>query len=281
MWTQQELLYGVALPLVVSLGVLLLFGAKRAGVALAFGAAYLAGHIGLTGKPTWPVPSAEQWVPLIAVAAAAVGMLVSGRFSSEGATWLGRVVLVLLALNTLLISQAKQSWNGAEAFVWAQAIMGVWLVVWWSVDELAERVQGVTVPAVMSLSVGASALLILLGGSDRLGKYAVVLAAAVFAAVLAVWVRRGVTLATGGMAVIFVVWGSLLLCALFYSYGFEKREWCVLAVALSPILGWVRTSRAVQAMSPPLALLATLLMVAIPIVAAMTPLAIKAYQTMR
>ena len=277
MFTGDDLLWGLAFPFGLALVVLALLGGWRWGVALGLAAGYVAGHIALQGhqglesiRAMRPAGAAD-WALVFAVAAALVGLLVSCSCVSAGAVWLARLLLAVALVNAVLWMMVETRWEKVQALVYVQSILGIVLVVWWSVDGLAERVRGTTAPLVLCLTVAAAAALMIFHNSLTLGKLTAAMAAALLATYLVGLFRSSMDLSRGGMAVVVTTTGTLLLGAVFYG---EVAMWAALTVALSPVLAWVRVSSLLDGIRPAFAAIWTAILVLIPLVVAVTPSAL-------
>lgn len=291
MITAEYLLWGLGLPFAVAMLVVGLLGGWRWGVAVGLAAAYAAGHIAIAGWPgagaaaeaqgmvesikAMQPTEARDWALVFAGAAGLVGLLISCSCVSAGAVWLARLLLGFAVVNAVLWTMIDTRWDKVQALVYVQSIIGIVLVIWWSLDGLAERARGATVPLVLCLTAGAAAALIMLNDSESLGKLAAVLSVTLLATFVVGLFRKSLDLSRGGMAVIMTITAALLLSAVFYG---EVPMWAALTVALAPILAWVRLSRAFSSMKPASAALVTAILVLIPLLVAVTPSAIALYR---
>ena len=290
MFTINDLLWGVALPCGVSLILLAIFGGWRWGVTLSLAAAYIAGHIALDGLPGAAAPEgagmveslrslrpheALDWAVFAALAATVVGVFVSCNCVSPGAVGLGRLLLAFGLVNAVLWPIVQGQWDKVQALVYIQSIIAIALVIWWSLDALADRARGANVPLILTLTVTAAAMLTGLEGSERLGKLTLVLAATLFGAFLAGLFRGSLDVSRGGMAVIVSVTTALLLAAAFYLPAYPL--WAAFVIALAPTLAWTLRTGPLRRMSPIKATILAAVLVLIPLIAAVGPSAWALY----
>lgn len=273
----KDFWFSVGLPFGVAFISLALFGGRRWGVALSLGAAYAVGHVVLLGDPEFPPTQVEDWSVPLALAAALVGACISHPRAGDSLAWVGRLLLTFGILNAVLTPLISQ-WDALRVFYSVQAILALILIVWASLDELAERVTGVTVPLTLTLTAAAAAYLPVLGGAHPLGQRLGVLMLVMLAAAAMALFRRSMSLARGGVAVYVTVLSSLLLCCVFY--GDDVPMVAALTIALTPLLAWVRASPTLSSMRPWLATGLTLILVLIPLVIALWPEVARFIQTM-
>jgi hypothetical protein len=284
MLTAHDLLWGMAVPAALSLVLAAAVGGWRWGVALAMATAYMAGHVAIGGLPGPPAAEgqslvetlanlrprqASDWALIAALGAMLVGVGISCSCVSAAGVGLGRILLAFAIVNAVLWPRARGSWDAEQALVHVQAAIAIALVVWWSMDELADRRRGALVPLVLGLTAAAAAVLTALEGSQRLGQLLAVLAAGLLGCFLVALFRRSMDFSRGAMAVSMTVLTALLLSAAFYLPGYPL--WAALTIALAPALAWVVMTPALRVMRPAPAMLLTILLVAVPLLAAIGP----------
>ena len=184
------------------------------GGAAGFALAYVVGHALFLGRvPDLPPKLAQDWVWLGAIVAGVLGL----------ATSFARVPRVAAAAAALVVGLA-QAWFVVRALrsqPWEQAWVGhaVWVgaglltaAAWWSLDTLAARARGGTIPACLWLALAVASVLFFKTYSvvTFMHLSGVIASACAVAAILGWWCPR-VTVARGAALVAVVVFAGLTL----------------------------------------------------------------------
>lgn len=266
------LLLGVALPAAVAAAVLLVVGRRggpceRAsggcwGGAVAIGAGYLAGHVLVMGRPTFPPPEVTAWLFYLTwpVMGAAV---VKGRRTR----WAVRAAVSGAAVWLLLRPIARHSWGMGECVLGLGGLFAAMLVFWSQMEGLAHRAKGVSLPLSLFVAVAGAGAVLLLSGSVVLSRLCGALSAALAAAALVAWRRPGVSLAGGGVSVVAVLFASLLICGYFYV---QASATSVILLALAPAVAWVGQVPGVRRITPWKIAIVRIAAVLVPVGAAVT-----------
>jgi hypothetical protein len=243
-WAQ--LLWGALLPAVAA-GALLAFagfaGGRAAaggwGGALAVGGAYVAGHVGLFGWPSFPPAEATKWFPYLAIAASLVGAVESTPRCRPAVRWLVRLVIGAVALWEMF------SVVGAGAF--AASLVAV-LVFLGSIGVLERRLGRASFLLVLAVTGTAASVAIVLSGSALVAQLGGVLAAALGA--LFPFALAGWPSGSWGRGVVFpaaLVLASLVLVAHFYA---ELSVAGAVLLGVAPSASWVGEAGPVRRLHP-------------------------------
>lgn len=246
----KDLVFGVLVPAVIA-GLVLLasWGARssapgsapspargRTSGALALGLATLAGYAYLFGPPVAPeegrVLAARDWIPwVVALGVALYALALVPRAGGAIALAAPPALLLLLAWLSLR-SQLGRTLSAVEL---AAVVAGLTLA-WASIEALARRVRGASVPAVLWVVVSAASLAALQQHLASLAQLAGALAGGLGAAVVLAWWNPRLSLAGGGVAVALVVLAALLVNAVHYATLPPLAAELVLLALLTPWL---------------------------------------------
>jgi hypothetical protein len=196
-------------------------------------------------KP-WPAGAAvranvENWIFYFAIIVAALSLMEGlGRPRRR----LGAIILVILwhmAAQTLLNPLIPRTVLPKIAELWIDGAVLTVLVWWLTMQSLAQRIAGITVPLVMGIVTGGTAVTLLswhLIGAAMLAGVIGVFCAVVF--ILAAW-RRRVSLSHGGVTAMVASLQLLVVYGYFYSpdtFGADQNVRTGLLMA-SPLLAFV------------------------------------------
>jgi hypothetical protein len=277
MVTAQDILLGLLLPAGLA-AILVCLTGRWLGLALGLAAGYLTGQACVDRWPDFPAPTTEQWLVYLVLLALA-GELLLARWNRGVLRWLVRVVLAGTLVGLTLKPLVPYSWSLDQGVLFGGLMFLAMLLVWWAMDsEQAPWREGVQSGAWIVIA-GATGLVCLLGGSQKLGQFGGALTAALAGAAM-VWMWKPVrtNLARGGMQVVLLTWFGLLLNG--HSYA-EVPWWTAVLLGLSPLFmrfrswlpqarlqGWRRTA-------------VTLAMVLVPVALALIPMIVKFLQSMQ
>jgi hypothetical protein len=205
------------------------------GVPLALSAGFTVAFIGISGKLNFPPRQGQEWLVLACVAALMISIMASW---SDRTRWpvAGLSFALLLAIAWFFSANRRQHLPSRQAWMTLAFIAGG-LVLWWSAMEpLSRRWRGGTLPFLLSGVAGAAALVIIDGGSQRLGVIeggvAVLL---LVVAAMALWLCE-MSLSRGGVLTIAIVVYGLLACG----YLYADVTWPQAALlAAAPLMAWV------------------------------------------
>ncbi len=252
------LLFGVLIPALFA-GVVLLISARRARAepsierpfagALALGAAFLVAKGGLDSTP--PLPFGADAVGVLGmifwcvVAAIALAPLrtapVIARFGN------GFYVALFSILPYHLIRDSSKPASAFDASGFATVILVY--ALWSSLERLARRRAGPSLPLALWAACAGTAVLLLENRSALQAQLAGSLAAALGAAIVVAFLVRGAHLPTGAIAILALVVSALLRQASLYDLPTEC--WVLVAVAFAA--PWIGEIPALRRRSPLLA----------------------------
>ncbi len=232
------------------------------GGSIGIGAAYLVGHWGLGGQP--------ENMPYLGAGIIVIGLVqpLLARISS-GFDW-EKLIISLAASQALVYAVitfkfSDSHWAGLEAVLWMDVLGLLIVAADWTLDHVARRHSGATIPLAMCvISIAGSAVLVLISvasGSELVGVITVVASVALVLS----WWDPSITLAKGGTTVFTLLFASLVLYGFFFSYD-DPSPWVGFTMALAPhalwlgeigpvsqMEGWLATVARVALLVPPLA----------------------------
>lgn len=185
----KQLILGLFLPAVVGGGILIFaksLASKRERehkkdwfsgwlVAVALGAGYIVGYIGLEGLPPFPPREGVHWLCYLAI----IG-LISGVFwyASRWGCLIVQIALSIVIPRLLLNSAFKYTWGPFEGIIW-WACLAVAIFIFWHIVQESFTIlpAGGSSPFVYFGLSGGTALILALSGSLRLGQHAGILVA--------------------------------------------------------------------------------------------------------
>jgi hypothetical protein len=222
----QQAFQGVLLPVLVAAAVLLagLRPWRRPGAegrggwwgAWALAAAFFAASWALRGRPHLPAREATEWIPWLAVPAAAAALPLARRLPGWG-TWLARGALSLALSVLLLLPLLRHTWSAGAGTAWIAGLAAAVLLLWWALEGLAARLRDPSVPLVLLGVASGSGAVLMLSGSALLGQLAGALAAALGPLWLVSWWRKDAGLGRAAVPVVVVVLAGLWMAGRFYA----------------------------------------------------------------
>ena len=185
----KQLILGLLLPAVVG-GGLFIFAKSLASkierehkkdwfsgwlVAVALGAGYSVGYIGLEGSPPFPPREGVHWLCYLAI----IG-LISGAFwyASRWGRLIGQIGLSIVIPRLLLNSAFKYTWGPFEGIIWWVCLAVAIFIFWHIVQESFTILPvGGSSPFVYFGLSGGTALILAVSGSLRLAQHTGILVA--------------------------------------------------------------------------------------------------------
>jgi hypothetical protein len=249
MFSFKPLVLGVLLPALVSgvVSVLALTVAARRdvrraiagswGAALAMGAGYVVGHAALFGWPPHPPREPVQWLVYLALAAIILGVLEALVRAPLPVRWGMRLALAGTTVWLILRPIVVGHWTPAETAMTVGGITLALLAVWFAVDAQAARVTNWSLPAGLLAVLALASLALAFSGSAKLGQLGGVLTAAFGACIMSGWLLAPPSFWRGATALLFNVYGGLLIAHYFYTDEVPLTSIILLAVA--PAAGWI------------------------------------------
>jgi hypothetical protein len=189
-----------------------------AGLAVVIAFATISMHVIVPGLdkaessvpwPKVPPTDAKQWLLLLSLPLGLVGFT---QAILKLKWWLASPLALAAMVGFLYPLLPRQEWH--ELGVAAAITWGVWVLT----ELLSTQKMGATLPLVFWLTATGAAIVIIAGHSQKVGQYAVSLAAVAGAAVVVALVTRHTfTLAQGGAFVFITLLAGLLATAHFYA----------------------------------------------------------------
>ena len=215
---------------------------SRAVLAPALGLAYLVGHGGVAGLPSFPPVTSTQALFWLVVVAVGVGAWeATRREGSVRVVGAIRVVFVGLLLALMVRSMVVYHWTPTQSVLWIAGLAVLLLLVWAAHARLHEVTPPVAMKIAWCLAFAGSAIALALSHSALLGQLAGVMAAAVFGALVAG--GRSQESGAAGVAVLLVVHAGLLVSGTFYADLEPFRALALAVVPLAAVLGNLRPWR--------------------------------------
>jgi hypothetical protein len=182
--------------------------------SLALGAAYAAGHIFITGWPSFPPKDTTNWLPYFAVIAAVLGAFWTTSNKKRWIIQLTFAVFCAGALCLLLRPKFQYGWSLVQGSVWVFCLTIVVLFVALILEMLFRRsTLPIEVPILLLIVSGGTFGSLLLSGSMLLGQFAAVLSAALFGTLI-LGVRQKVRCS---IPVFSLIEAAILLCGFFFA----------------------------------------------------------------
>ena len=189
----KQLILGLFLPAIVGGGILILaksLASKRESeekkdwlsgwlVAVALGAGYIVGYIGLEGLPPFPPREGVHWLCYLSI----IG-LISGSFwhFSRWGRLIVQIGLSIVIPRLLLNSAFKYTWGPFEGIIWWAGIAVAIFIFWNMVQQSFTLLPaGSSSPFVYFGLSGGTALILAVSGTLRLAQHGGILVA-IFAA---------------------------------------------------------------------------------------------------
>ena len=248
----QQLLWGAVLPGTIT-AVLLLMGWRawrRDGVpvywgtpvALAIG--YLFAHWRIVGLPlSFPPSDSTAW--LFVVAAVMAGWGVLEHVTNEQVRARARWRLLLVGVITWLVVRPLMGnvWQGVTGWLWWTGLtLGWWL--WWTAQErIAERLPGLPVALVLSMTAGGGGFVLLWSNSSSLSQLSGAVAAVSGVLVpLMLW-RHNARVGAGAVATVAGILGLIWVNAIAFVPVPVVRIIALAAASLTPLVALIPAVR--------------------------------------
>ncbi len=184
----KQLVFGLLLPAIVGGGIFVL-ASKRARdqteegdglssgwlVAVALGAGYIVGYIGLEGLPPFLPREGIHWLCYLALIGLILGVFWYLSFLGH---LIAQVVVSIVIPRLLLSSMFKYSWGQIEGIIWWVCLAAVIFIFWNTVQQSFNALpSGGWSPFVYFGLSGGTALILAVSGSLRLAQHAGILVA--------------------------------------------------------------------------------------------------------
>jgi hypothetical protein len=276
MQVYSAVLLGLVLPISISGAVLL--GCRLLGrwggrdrhsrpwgqpIALALG--YVFGHAAIHGWPRIPPLDSEQWLPIFAVMAVALGLIDAFWHAPLVVRWLMRSLLSGFVVVRLLLPLMQQ--EGGQGMGMANVVIVVAIVIafWINLSLLAEHTPGAPFPAAMMALALTESCVLLISGSVVQGQLGCVLWSTLAGSLLGAGNDPNLSLARGGLPVLVVLLAGLAIDGRYYS---DLPLASALLLAAAPLGLWVLQLGPVKRLSPTKAKLIGVGAVLVPLICA-------------
>lgn len=211
------------------------------GGALGLGVATIVAHFGVAPKLSFPPVGSYDWRFV-----ATVGITLFALIAA-----VARIPLVALLVLRLLISGAAVTGVAWRRFANEQwefgpgvlRILGLALAItvfWSMLEAIASRLRGAT-PAIIvaGLCLASAPLLIFDAAYGSVGNGAVALAISLLPVVVLAWLRKPISIARGGVAVVSLVLGLLWTDAVVWQGGINAWQGAAYLIAPVGALVWI------------------------------------------
>lgn len=250
--------------------------ARGWAAALGFGLAFGAAFLGTTGVPGFLPSNALHWLFYMALLAAGVGVAEAFTYEKEGLRYALRIGLALVTFRLALGFMLEHHWTGASAWIWLGALTLGSNAIINALDRAAEERPGAMIPFIMVLLSAAGAGVLVLTGNARVAQLMGGLIAAATATLVISWRKPDLRVSRGGTTVFGLLFSALLAYGYFTSADIpafgdalnHSQTLATLLVAVAPLMLWVSGQYPIKDMSPKRALLASAVLVALPLGAA-------------
>lgn len=261
--TKTDILLGIVLPAVFS-GLLFVIAWRpwnRTSTAdgrwagpVTLGGAFVWAYWRLAGISGFPLQSQSQWIVYAMIAAVGFGV-VDALVRPPLWIRLPIVLAVMAATIWLLICKlVPGSFTPAQARLWTAALAVASSLWWLSMETLAERAPGVTMPFVLlPFAVGCAAVTAMVDGVVTQPMVAGAVAAALgMAAAVALWSRGRFSLVRGGVFAAAVALLGLLIFGFFWAPDdpTPKTMAAHAMLFLAPLLAWIGFVPGVRRLPP-------------------------------
>jgi hypothetical protein len=219
----KPVLLGVVVPGTVSFVVFLIChrfwkgsGYRPIGT-LSLSLGYFAGQFVVAGWPDrYPVVSTE-WIPIIALGAAFVGLICALPRLPAIALWALRFLLLAAILYVLLKKHIAGQWTPTERIAYLLALACAGLDLFAVMDRLGQQPLHIGPPLMLMALTGASSAALVQSGSLLLGQLNGVLTATLGAGFLAACFLPGFSLDRGALTLAAGLQTAFWICGYFFS----------------------------------------------------------------
>ena len=239
MISARDIIWGIVLPFLIAVvtTVAAHFASRKSrgvalwGVPIGIAGGFVVAYVAIVGRPAFPPREAQGWLMYLAMTAAAVSLIATAVRARAVVIWPLSIMLLFATARLLPKAESLES-----AFWPTVAIAAGAMLVWWiTMERLASRTLGATLPFLLSGVAGVLALVLVDAGTQLVGQICGAVAVMLLAiAAVALWYRN-LTLAHGGILITAVLLLGLLLCGHLYA-DVTMRDVILLAVA--PLAAW-------------------------------------------
>lgn len=235
-------------------------------IAVALGAGYIVGFLGLEGLPAFPPRLGIDWVCYLAI----IGLIAAGFWHLPVWGPITQVAISILIPRLLLSSRFKHTWGPSEGIIWWVCLAVVIFIFWYFVEQSFSAIPaGASGPFVYFGLSGGTALILALSGSLRLAQHCGILVALL--AVL--WIitlvlqrdRKPFVFPRGTSPIATLLFVGIWMNGYFFA---EVPTVSAILLVISPILAQVERIKAVQELGARRSTFVQIAAIALPVVIA-------------
>lgn len=225
-------------------------------IPLAAGLAYLVLHVAVLSRAPWPMVSAQDRIPIAAIAGLVLALLARRVRFGLALRWIVRAIVVLGVGAFIAWRQVNETWSASQSAVNLGGFVGATLLTWWALERVtdrpptastaatsnsnasAARAQGVSAALVASAVAGGAAnALAITYSSLSLAQLGGILATVMIGVAMACAIRPRTSLAMGGAHVVALVTQAVLLVGIITTATAYERvyPWLVAAVPMAAV----------------------------------------------
>lgn len=222
-------------------------------IPLAAGLAYLVLHVAVLARAPWPMVSAQDRIPIAAIAGLVLALLARRVRFGLALRWIVRAIVVLGVGAFIAWRQVNETWSASQSAINLGGFVGATLLTWWALERVTERpptaatsnanasaarAQGVSAALVASAVAGGAAnALAITYSSLSLAQLAGILATVMIGVAMACAIRPQISLAMGGAHVVALVTQAVLLVGIITTATAYERvyPWLVAAVPIAAV----------------------------------------------
>ncbi len=280
----KQLFFGLLLPTIIGGGILILarsFSPKEYAtdryergqdgftgwlIAVALGAGYIVGYLGLEGLPAFPPQLGTHWLCYLAI----IGLIVGGFWHLPVWGPIAQVLLSIIIPRLLLTTTFKYTWGPIVGIIW-WVLLAVAIFIFWHLVEqsFSALPSGASSPFVYFGLCGGTALILALSGSLRLAQHCGILVALFAASWIITLVlqrdRKRFVFPRGTSPVMTLLLIGIWMNGYFFA---EVPAASAILLAISPLLAQVGRIEAVQGFGARRSALVQIAAIALPVIIA-------------
>ena len=235
-------------------------------IAVALGAGYIVGYIGLEGLPAFPPRLGTHWLCYLAI----IGLIIASFWHLPVWGPIAQVVISILIPRLVLTSTFKHTWGPFEGIIWWVCLaVAIFIFLHFVEQSFSALPSGGSSPFVYFGLSGGTALILALSGSLRLAQHGGILVA-LFAAIWIITLvlqrdRKPFVFPRGASPVV-----ALLLVGIWMNGSFfaEVPVMSAILLAITPVLAQVGRIEAVQRLGALRSTFVQIAAIALPVVIA-------------
>ncbi len=280
----KQLFFGLLLPTIIGGGILIFarsFSPKEYAtdryergqggftgwlIAVALGAGYIVGYLGLEGLPAFPPQLGTHWLCYLAI----IGLIVGGFWHLPVWGPIAQVLFSIIIPRLLLTTTFKYTWGPIVGIIW-WVLLAVAIFIFWHLVEqsFSALPSGASSPFVYFGLCGGTALILALSGSLRLAQHCGILVALFAASWIITLVlqrdRKRFVFPRGTSPVMTLLLIGIWMNGYFFA---EVPAASAILLAISPLLAQVGRIQAVQGFGARRSALVQIAAIALPVIIA-------------